>query len=73
MADVRRWTASRKAGLVLDVAKGRLPREAVLSLHDLTDEEFASWECRFAVGGQEALKQTKIQVGSRLITLAVPA
>jgi hypothetical protein len=54
------WTFRRKAALVCDVEAGRAPLAEVLAAHEISPEEFASWQAAFARGGDRALRATRI-------------
>ena len=57
----RRWVASRKEAVVNAVACGLISRNSALSLYDLSDEEFSSWERAASKYGLNGLKTTSIQ------------
>src|SRR5699024_8808192 len=40
---VKRWTAKRKAAVVMDIFKGKTTVAEVARQHDLTDSEVESW------------------------------
>ncbi|MEY3231862.1 MAG: hypothetical protein RL689_1951 [Planctomycetota bacterium] len=52
----QRWTAGRKAAIVLDLIKGKVTAADVARQHDLTVTEVESWIDRFVEGGREGLR-----------------
>lgn len=54
--DIQRWTAGRKAAVVLDLIKGRTTAADVARQFDLTVAEVDSWVERFMDGGREGLR-----------------
>jgi transposase-like protein len=54
--DIQRWTAGRKAAVVLDLIKGRTTVADVARQFDLTVAEVDSWVERFMDGGREGLR-----------------
>ena len=58
---VDRWTALRKAAMVIAIAEGWVQRIDVLATYGVSDEELASWERRMQAFGQDGLKSKKLQ------------
>ncbi len=54
--DVQRWTAKRKAAVVLDIIKGKTPPVEVARQHGLTVAEVERWRDDFITQGSEALR-----------------
>jgi len=54
--EIQRWTAGRKAAVVLDVIKGRATPADLARQHDLTVGEIESWVEKFLEGGREGLR-----------------
>lgn len=54
--DIKRWTARRKAAVVLDVIKGKTTSAEVARTHDLTVGEVEQWLEDFTKMGTEALR-----------------
>jgi len=61
LAPVRRWTAGRKAALVLAVRKGDLHLYEVLKAHNLSAAEFFTWDKRHRTHGQQGLSALRVQ------------
>lgn len=61
MKSARRWTAARKEELLAEIRADRLTRDQAMVLHQLSAEELASWEERFARYGQAGLALTNLQ------------
>jgi hypothetical protein len=53
-----RWTARRKAKLIEVILAGVLSREAACARHELSPEELALWEKRYAAHGWKGLRAT---------------
>ena len=53
--DIKRWTARRKAAVVLDIIKGKTTAAEVARSHDLTVGEVEQWLEDFTSMGTEAL------------------
>ena len=53
--EIQRWTAGRKAAIVIDLIKGKVTAADVARQHDLTVAEVESWIDRFVEGGREGL------------------
>ena len=51
-----RWTARRKANLIEAILAGVLSREAACVRHELSPEELALWEKRYAAHGWKGLR-----------------
>lgn len=54
--DIKRWTARRKAAVVLDIIKGKTTAAEVARTHDLTLAEVEQWMDDFLSMGTEALR-----------------
>jgi transposase-like protein len=54
--DTQRWTAKRKAALVLDLIKGKATVSEVSRQHGLTVQEIESWREDFITQGTEAMR-----------------
>lgn len=54
--DIKRWTARRKAEVVLDIIKGKTTSADVARSHDLTVSEIEQWMEDFTSMGTEALR-----------------
>ncbi|MFO0828483.1 MAG: DUF1153 domain-containing protein [Phycisphaerales bacterium] len=54
--DLQRWTAGRKAAVVLDLIKGKATAADVARQHGLTVAEVETWLERFMEGGKEFLR-----------------
>lgn len=54
--DIKRWTARRKAVVVLDIIKGKTTATEVARSHDLTVSEVEQWLTDFTSMGTEALR-----------------
>lgn len=55
-AEVQRWTAGRKAAIVLDIIKGKSTPADAARLHGLTVAEVEGWVDKFVEGGKEGLR-----------------
>ena len=54
--EVKRWTARRKAAVVMDIIKGKTTAADVARTHDLTVGEVEQWMDDFVSMGTEALR-----------------
>ncbi len=54
--EIKRWTARRKATVVMDIIKGRTTSTEVARSHDLTVGEVEQWMDDFVSTGTEALR-----------------
>ena len=54
--EVQRWTAKRKATVVLDLIKGKVTAAEVARQHSLTVAEIERWRDDFITQGTEALR-----------------
>ena len=52
----RRWTAKRRAALVLSIVKGETSAQAAARKHGLTVAEVEDWRDRFLLGAENALR-----------------
>lgn len=55
---IKRWTAQRKAGVVIAVSDGRISREEACRRYQLSEEEFLAWEAAFKTYGSSGLRAT---------------
>lgn len=63
--DIQRWTAGRKAAVVLDIIKGRATSAEVARQFNLTVAEIDGWVERFTEGGRENLRAVPRDVEAR--------
>jgi transposase-like protein len=54
--EIKRWTARRKAAVVMDIIKGKTTATEVARSHDLTVGEVELWMDDFVSMGTEALR-----------------
>ena len=54
--DFQRWTAKRKAAVVLDLIRGKITSADAARQHDLTVAELEQWQDDFLSQGTEALR-----------------
>ncbi len=54
--EIKRWTARRKAAVVMDIIKGKTTTSDVARTHDLTVGEVEQWMDDFVSMGTEALR-----------------
>lgn len=54
--DIKRWTARRKASVVMEIIKGQTTASEVARSHDLTVGEVEQWMDDFVSMGTEALR-----------------
>ncbi len=54
--EIKRWTARRKAAVVMDIIKGKTTTSEVARTHDLTVGEVEQWMDDFVSMGTEALR-----------------
>lgn len=54
--DVKRWTAKRKAAVVLELIQGKTTPADVARQHDLTIAEVESWQDQFLAAGELRLR-----------------
>ena len=59
--NTKRWTASRKAEVVIAVLEGRLMREEACQRYQLSEEELFAWEDVFKTHGDSGLRATQLQ------------
>jgi len=55
-SDVQRWTAKRKAAVVLELLKGKTTAAEIARQHDLTVGEVERWREDFIAQGTEGLR-----------------
>ena len=55
-SDVQRWTAKRKAAVVLSLIQGKVTLAEVARQHGLTVQELEQWRDDFIAQGTEALR-----------------
>lgn len=53
--DVQRWTAKRKAAVVIEILQGKTTAAEVARAHGLTVGEIEQWKNDFLTQGTEAL------------------
>jgi len=61
----QRWTAKRKAAIVLEIIKGKTTAAEVARQHGLTIAEVDSWTDRFMQGAEEFLKALPKEIEER--------
>ena len=54
--DIQRWTAKRRAALVLAIVKGETTAVEAARKHDLTVAEIESWKDTFLLAAENALR-----------------
>ncbi len=54
-----RWTAQRKAAIILEVLKGQISVPEACRKHGITQGEFCDWADEYHRGGVDALKVNK--------------
>ena len=54
--DIQRWTAKRRAALVLSILKGETTAVEAARKHDLTVAEIESWRDTFLLAAENALR-----------------
>ena len=54
--DVQRWTAKRRATLILEILKGNTTIAEAARTHGLTVAEVERWKERFLAGAENALR-----------------
>jgi len=52
----QRWTAKRRASLILSILKGETSAQAAARKHGLTVAEVEDWRDRFLLGAENALR-----------------
>jgi hypothetical protein len=60
-APTRRWTARRKAEVLIAVRSGKITIEQALCRYQLTEEEFLAWQYAFDQYGIAGLRATRLQ------------
>ena len=65
LEDVKRWTARRKAAVVMDLLKGKSAPAEIARQHDLTVGEVEQWMDDFVSMGTEALRAHPRDVEAR--------
>jgi transposase-like protein len=74
LEEVPRWTAKRRAVLVLNVLKGETTIPEAARKHGLTVAEIEQWRDRFLLGAENALRaRAKDEEASREEELKQPA
>lgn len=58
-ANTKRWTARRKAAVVIAVSNGRFARQEVCRRYRLSEEELLGWEQAFTSHGIPGLRATQ--------------
>jgi hypothetical protein len=59
--NTQRWAVRRKAAVITAVRSGRITQEEALRRHNLTEEEYRSWERAFEQYGLPGLRSTRLQ------------
>jgi transposase-like protein len=54
--DVKRWTAKRRAALVLEILRGETTSQEAARIHGLTVAEIEDWKERFLFAAENGLK-----------------
>lgn len=54
--DVQRWTAKRRAALVVSILRGETSMQEAARTHELTVGELEEWKERFLLAGENALR-----------------
>ena len=54
--DIQRWTAKRKAAVILDILKGNTTAQDVARKFDLTVAEVERWQAEFLQGAESRLR-----------------
>ena len=54
--DIQRWTAKRRAALVLSILRGETSVQEAARKHDLTVAEVEEWKDRFLLAAENALR-----------------
>jgi transposase-like protein len=54
--DIQRWTAKRRAALVLSILKGETTAVEAARKHDLTVADIESWKDTFVLAAENALR-----------------
>jgi len=54
--DIQRWTAKRRAALVLTILRGETSVQEAARKHDLTVAEIEEWKDRFLLAAENALR-----------------
>jgi len=60
--DIKRWTARRKAALVMDIIQGKATVAAASRAHDLTPTEVEGWVDDAKKGMENALRAKPLEV-----------
>ena len=58
--NVQRWTAKRRAALVISILQGETSSQEAARKHDLTVAEIEQWKERFLSGAENALRSRPI-------------
>lgn len=56
LENVQRWTARRRAALVMQIVKGETSAQEAARKHGLTVAEVEDWKDRFLAGAENALR-----------------
>ena len=54
--EFKRWTAKRKAAVVIDIIKGKTTVSEAARAHDFTVAEIEAWREGFLAGGEERMR-----------------
>jgi transposase-like protein len=57
----RRWTAARKADVVISIRRKEITADQAIAAHGLTGDELASWMERYRRHGQDGLATLTLQ------------
>jgi hypothetical protein len=60
-ADTKRWSARRKAAVVLAIRNGDLSRAEAFKRYLLSEEEFVAWEAAFDKRGISGLRSAALR------------
>jgi transposase-like protein len=58
--NVERWTAKRKAAVIIAVQKGAITVEEACRRYEISEEEFLAWQHVFAAYGLPGLRSTRL-------------
>jgi transposase-like protein len=58
----KRWTAQRKAAIILAIRKGSISAQEACAHYDLSPEELAEWERDLDRYGVPGLRTTRVQI-----------
>jgi transposase-like protein len=58
---MQRWTAKRRAALVIEILRGDTSAQEAARLHGLTVAEIEQWKERFLTGAENALRSRPLE------------